>query len=166
MNPARLARTLGGLMAALLLVGCDDEGGTAEVRLRNDFDNPTLDRQPPWTICESSYLGVDFGKLLLEEASSAQEVEAGLDYVLMVAAWDDPDCTAEHCLPLASRNEEEVVAGQSRTIELNAPNHQGPCPPEGIAPMPEVLYERVLQLWPEYGFVPYAQRTDLPQCQP
>jgi hypothetical protein len=67
-------------------------------------------------------------------------------------------------LPLASRQEEEVVPGQVRTIALNAPNHQGPCPPEGIEPIPESLYDRILELWPEYGFEPYASRTENAQC--
>lgn len=156
------------LGAALVLpLGCgDDDGGTALVRLHNDFDNPELNRQPLWTICDSSYLGVEFGAIVRGEESAEQEVSAGLDYVLMVAAWDDPGCAVEHSLPLASKNEEEVVGGQRRTIALNLPNHQGPCPPEGVAPIPAEQYERIRALWPAYGFLPYDQRTELPQCQP
>jgi hypothetical protein len=169
-NPPRkllhLQRWCGLLLTAGLLVGCGEDDGSALVRLHNDFDNPELDRQPLWTICDSSYLEVEFGKVLRSDLSDEQEVGAGMDYVLMVGAWDDPACAVEHCLPLASKNEEEVLSGQTRTIALNLPNHQGPCPPEGIAPMPEELYERIRQRWPDYSFLPYAQRTEHPQCQP
>jgi hypothetical protein len=156
---ALCAAVLAGWAAA-----CTEEEGTALVTLHDDFDNPEMSFQPPWTICESSYLGVEFGKIGIGELSAEQEVVPGLDYVLMVAAWDDPDCNPEHCLPIASKNEEEVVDGQSRTIAINLPNHQGPCPPEGVQPIPEDLYDRILELWPEYGFKPYAERTENPQC--
>ena len=101
-----------------------------------------------------------------EIAPVAAEADAGLDYVLMVCAWEDPSCAAEHCLPIASKNEEETIAGQERTIVINVPNHQGPCPPEalGIPPVPQDLYDQILDLWPEYGFKPYAERTENPQC--
>jgi hypothetical protein len=81
-----------------------------------------------------------------------------------VAAWDDPTCAPENCLPIASKNEEEVVAGQSRTIAINMPNHQGPCPPEGVPPIPEDQYNRILALWPKYAFKPYEQRAENTEC--
>ena len=147
------------------LTGCgDDEEPTAMVRIHNDFQNPELAYQPPWTICESSYMGVEFGKISLDASSTELEVPAGLDHVLMVAAWDDPDCNPENCVPIASKNEEETVAGQTRIIDINLPNHQGPCPPEGVQPIPRELYDRILDLWPEYNFKPYDQRTENPQC--
>ncbi len=160
--------SLGFVALGLLpLAGCseDEAASPARVRLHDDFDNATFERVPLWTICESSYLGVEFGFIPRGETSAVEEVEPGLDYVLMVAAWDDPDCAPEHCLPLASKQEEEVVAGQERTISLNLPNHQGPCPPEGVAPIPEAQYERIRALWPAYGFRPYAERAQNPQCQ-
>ena len=151
---------------AVTLAACSDDLGTAHVMIKNDFDNPEMTYQPPWTICESSYLGVEFGKLGTGETSALQTVTPGLDYVLMVAAWDDPTCAPENCLPIASKNEEEVVDGQSRTIAINLSNHQGACPPEGVAPIPEEQYDRILALWPEYGFQPYASRTQNTQCLP
>ncbi|MCX7726245.1 MAG: hypothetical protein N2053_05300 [Chitinispirillaceae bacterium] len=137
----------------------------ATVRIKNDFNNPTLERRPPWTICKCNYRGVEFGKILLGDSSEAKEVEPGIDYVLMVLAWNDTACSTHNCLPVASKVEEEVVAGQSRTISINAPNHQGPCPPEGIQPIPEELYNRICKLYPEYGFKSYSERTLNPQCQ-
>lgn len=154
------------LAGSLGLTACgEDSDEPATVRLHNDFDNPEMSFQPPWTICDASYRGVEFGGVQQGEVSDAKEVEPGLDYVLMVAAWNDPDCNAENCLPLASKEEEEVVAGQERTISISLPNHQGPCPPEGVAPIPEATYERIRSLYPEYGFEPYADRTQNPQCQ-
>ena len=145
--------------------GCGEEDeATAYVRIHNDFNNPEMAFQPPWTICESAYMGVDFGEISLDASSMELEVPAGLDYVLMVAAWDDPDCNPENCLPIASRNEEETVDGQTRIISINLPNHQGPSPPEGIEPIPEELYNRILDRWPEYNFEPYADRTENTQC--
>ena len=156
------------LTPTLLLGGCgdgsDDESETATISLRNDFDNPEFDRMPPWTICEAYYGGTDFGTVGIGETSQPLTVSPGLDYVYMVAAWDDPSCTPENCLPIASRQEEEVVPGQTRTIAINVPNHQGPCPPEGVEPIPQRLYESILELWPEYGFLPYGQRTENPEC--
>jgi hypothetical protein len=165
-------RTTGNWALTCLALGCLALAGgcgpadeaPALVRIHNDFDNPELSFQPPWTICQSSYHGVDFGSIAISETSDEREVVAGLDYVLMVAAWDDPECDPAHSLPIASRNEEEVVPGQSRTIAINLPNHQGPCPPEGVQPIPQELYDRILALWPEYGFLPYDQRTQNPQC--
>ena len=155
-------------LAFLLLVsvGCDsnDDDGMATVRLQNDFENPEMDFQPPWTICASSYRGVEFGKLLAGEVSEPKEVAPGLDYVLMIGAWNDTTCAPEHCLPIASKNEEEVVDGQTRTIAINLPNHQGACPPEGVPPIPEAQYERILELWPSYDFTPYEERTHNAQC--
>jgi hypothetical protein len=150
-----------------LLVACGDDAedlGSATVAIENDFDNDEFDRKPPWTICEAHYGGTDFGKIAIGDRSEEKAVAAGLDFVLMVAAWDDPSCAKEHALPIASRNEEEVVDGQSRTIFINLPNHQGPCPPEGVQPIPQDLYDRILSLWPEYGFLPYDQRTQNTQC--
>lgn len=144
----------------------DEDPPKARVRLHNDFNNASMARKPPWTICESSYLDASFGKIGLGETSAEQEVEPGLDYVLMVAAWDDPTCNPDNCLPIATRNEEEVVEGQTRTIAITMPNHQGPCPPEGVAPIPEAQYNRILQLWPQYAFKPYAQRTENTECLP
>jgi hypothetical protein len=158
---------LPALLTIFALAACGgDEESSAFVRLQNDFDNPEMTFQPPWTICGSSYLGVDFGKLGTGETSAEQEVSPGLDYVLMVAAWDDPSCAPETSLPIASKNEEEVVDGQSRTIAINLANHQGACPPEGVEPMPQALYDRILALWPNFGFKPYAERTQNTPCLP
>ena len=149
------------LLAALAGCGGDE---SAQVRLHNDFNNPQMTVQPPWTICQSSYRGVSFGAIAIGAKSAEHEVVPGLDNVLMVAAYNDPTCAAAHCLPIATRNEEEVVDGQVRTIAINMPNHQGPCPPQGVQPIPEALYNRILALWPQYAFKPYAQRTENPQC--
>jgi hypothetical protein len=46
------------------------------------------------------------------------------------------------------------------------PNHQGPCPPEGVAPIPEAQYERIRELWPDYGFTAYEDRKQNTQCAP
>ena len=150
-----------------LLSACSDDSeelGSATVAIHNDFNNDEFERKPPWTICKAYYGGVEFDSVGIGETGEKKEVAAGLDYVLMIAAWDDPSCAKEHALPIASRNEEEVVEGQDRTISINVPNHQGPCPPEGVQPIPQDLYERILELWPEYGFLPYDQRTENPQC--
>lgn len=145
--------------------GCEaEDGGTARVRIENDFDNPDLAFQPAWTICESSYLDVELGPIAIGETSAEQDVTPGLDYVLMVAAWEDPTCRPENALPIATKSEEEVVDGQSRTIVISLPNHQGPCPPEGVPPIPEAQYERIRALWPEYGFRPYAERAENTEC--
>lgn len=142
----------------------DEDSEIAYVRLHNDFDNPDLPN-PPWTICKAYYNGTFFDKVEIGEIGEEFKVEAGLGYVYMILAWDDPDCNPEHCLPVASRNEEEVVPGQDRTIVLNLPNHQGPCPPQGVEPIPEELYNTILELWPEYGFEPYENRKENPQCR-
>jgi hypothetical protein len=148
------------------LAGCGTDEGVAYASIKNDFDNPAMQAHPPWTICASSYLGVDFGLIAIGATSAEKEVEPGLDDVLMVAAWDDPTCSSAHALPIASKNEEEIVPGQHRTIAINLANHQGPCPPEGVAPIPEAAYNRILALWPEFGFQPYEQRAQNAQCQP
>jgi hypothetical protein len=153
------------LAASLLAVGCSDEGEAAWVAIHNDFDNPEMDFNPPWTICESFYGGAELGQIAIGETSEELEVTPGLENVLMVAAWDDPSCAAEHCLPIASSSEEEVVPGQHRVIDINMPNHQGPCPPEGVEPIPQALYDQILELWPDYGFEPYDSRAENPQCQ-
>lgn len=154
--------------ALFLVLGCaendNDDAAVAKVRIKNDFNNAEMAYQPPWTICQASYLGASFGSIALGEKSEIKGVKPGLDYVLMVAAWADPDCNAENALPIASKNEEEVVDGQSRTIAINMANHQGPCPPEGVAPIPEETYNRILELWPDYGFLAYADRTNNTQC--
>lgn len=165
---ARAAWTAMGSMVlfAFMAASCGSEAEQpATVRIKNFFNNPETPAQPPWTLCQASYQGVDFGKIELDQTSAAHEVEAGLDYVLMVAAWDDPSCAVAHCLPIATKNEEETVPGQARTIAIDMPNHQGPCPPEGIQPIPRAQYDRILALFPDYGFLPYDRRTDLPQCQ-
>jgi len=142
----------------------DDKSATATVSIKNDFNNAEMAYQPPWTICESYYLGQQFGKLGLGDTSDAKKVAPGLDNVLLVAAWDDASCSPENSLPLASKNEEEIVSGQTRTIALNMANHQGPCPPQGVAPIPEAQYTRILALWPSYNFKPYAERTENTEC--
>lgn len=155
------------LALSLPLASCgSDSEDPATVRIENDFDNPDFERQPPWHICKAYYQGATFEDIALGEISDPQEADAGLDYVLMVCAWDDPTCAVAHVLPIASKNEEETIAGQERTIVMNVPNHQGPCPPNipEIQPIPEDLYDRILALWPEYGFKPYDQRTENPQC--
>jgi len=156
------------LAAPLALAGCGngDDEGSALAKIQNDFNNPAMSFQPPWTICRSSYLGVNFGTIGIGETSAEQPVTPGLDFVLMVAAWDDPSCAAATSLPIASTDEEEVVDGQSRTIAINLADHQGSCPPEGVAPIPEAQYDRILQLWPEFGFKPYADRTQNTECLP
>jgi hypothetical protein len=155
-------------LCAAMFCSCDffekEDEASATVRIKNDFNNPAMDRKPPWTICECSYRNVDFGKVLLGDSSAPKEVAPGLDYVLMVLAWSDTACSLHNCLPVASKNEEETVDGQTRTISINAPNHQGPCPPEGVQPIPESLYNRITALWPEYGFKSYAEREQNPQC--
>jgi hypothetical protein len=160
-------RILGFMMIGVMAgaVGCgSDEDDVAYVSIKNDFNNPQMSFQPPWTICESSYMNTDFGPLPLDATSEEKLVKPGLGYVLMVAAWNDPSCAAASALPIASKNEEEVVAGQHRTIAINLANHQGSCPPEGVAPIPEGLYNQILALWPAYGFQPYAQRTQNTEC--
>jgi hypothetical protein len=157
------------ILAGALLVagsGCGEENEVAYASIKNDFNNPEMTFQPPWTICRSSYLGVDFGAIPLDSISSEKEVKPGLDYVLMVAAWKDPTCAAASALPIASKNEEEIVAGQHRSIAINLAGHQGSCPPEGVAPIPQAAYDRILALWPEFGFLPYDQRTQNPECLP
>ncbi len=158
------AAALAALATTAGLVSCDAPG-VAAVRIFNDFNNLTLDRHPPWTICRCNYRGAEFGKVLLGDTSVAMDVEPGLDYVLMVLAWDDTACSTQNCLPVASKFEEETVDGQERIITLNAPNHQGPCPPEGVPPIPEELYNRILALYPEYDFESYENRALNPQCQ-
>jgi hypothetical protein len=154
-------------VAAVVSISCGRDPEPAVVRIKNNFNDTTTEkRTPPWTICKCSYRDVEFGKILLGDTSAAHEVEAGLDYVLMVASWDDTACSTSNCLPIASKVEEEVVEGQTRVISIQASNHQGPCPPTaGIETIPEALYNRILALWPEYGFETYANRALNPECQ-
>lgn len=160
-------RTIFCLVLIFSLAACGSESeDPATVSIENDFDNPDSPRQPPWHICKAHYRGAEFENIALGATSAPQEAAAGLDYVLMVCAWDDPTCAAETVLPIASKNEEETISGQERTIVLDVLNHQGPCPPNipEIQPIPEDLYNRVLDLWPEYNFKSYDQRTENPQC--
>jgi len=156
------------LALATFLPSCSDDAdaaGVARVRIKNDFANPAISGfQPPWTLCHVSYRGVSWRKVEIDQVSDEKEVPAGLDYVLMVAAWDDPTCDPAHCLPIATKVKEEVVSGQSRTIAVGMTNHQGPCPPEGVPPIPEEQYDRIRDLWPEYAFEPYADRASNAQC--
>jgi hypothetical protein len=138
----------------------------ATAQLKNDFNDPNFDFQPPWTICQSSYLGTQFGEIAIGGLSDTKVVNPGYDYVLLVAAWNDPTCNPVNCLPVASANPEEIDPGQFRTISLDVNNHQGPCPPEGVEPIPEAQYDRIAKLWPSYNFLPYAQRTNAKACQP
>lgn len=151
---------------SLVLAACGAPAPMGTVSLKNGFDDPSFPARPPWTICKASYLGTEFGKVAIGETSAAQQTPAGLDFVLMVAAFGDPGCSAAKSLPLATRSEEELVSGQTRTITINLPNHQGPCPPEGVAPIPQAVYERILARYPEYAFKPYAERRQNPQCLP
>jgi hypothetical protein len=146
--------------------GCGGSDGQAAAyaSIKNDFNNPEMPKKPQWTLCRSSYMGVDFGPIALDATSPELAVPAGLDNVLMAAAWEDPTCAVENMLPIASKNEEEILPGQHRTIYINMPNHQGPCPPEGVQPIPQTLYDRMLSLWPDLGFLPYDQRKQNPQC--
>lgn len=138
----------------------------AFVTIKNDFNNPAMERKPPWIIVKCSYGDVEFGKILLGESSPQKVVKPSYDYVLMVACWGDTSGTITKCLPIASKVKEETVNGQTRTITINAPNHWGPCPPEGVEAIDSVLYERIRAKWPEYSFEPYANRTLNPQCMP
>ena len=139
--PASVSRSGSARFIDLHAVGftaCGDASGDANgfAGIQNDFNYTQFDFQPPWSICKASHNGIEFDKIAIGETSDKQEVPAGLDYVLMVAAWADPDCKPENCLPIATKNEEELVKGQTRTIAINLPSHQGPCPPEGTAPIP------------------------------
>ncbi len=169
MKLSRIANLSFVIAALASLVACgsssDDTSNPAHVRVMNDFNNPQITSfQPPWTICKSSFQGVEFGTIEIGQTSDEHDVPAGLDYVLMVAAWDDPTCDPAKSLPIATKNKEEVVSGQTRTIAVGMTNHQGPCPPEGVPPIPQEQYDRILALWPEYGFQPYANRMQNSQC--
>ncbi|HJL42046.1 MAG TPA: hypothetical protein RMG48_12155 [Myxococcales bacterium LLY-WYZ-16_1] len=158
-------RLLFALFVAVSQLACGGEDA-AVASIRNGFDDPSADRQPPWTFCETRYNGVDFGRIAFGAESEAREVQPGFDFVLMVASFGDPGCPMATVLPLASRVREETVAGQRRTITIDLPNHQGPCPPMGIQPLPEETYERIRSLWPEFEFEPYASRADNGGCAP
>lgn len=160
-----------GFCAAMLasLAACDSENasaGVAAAQIENDFDNPeSTGGQAPWTICRSSFQTADFGKILPGVTSDVRYVAAGEDYVLMVASWNDPNCAPAHSLPIASANLEAVEPGTLRTIVIGMSNHQGPCPPQGVAGISEEQYERILKLWPEFNFKPFADRALNSQCQ-
>jgi hypothetical protein len=142
--------------------GCgSDDNGPAWASIKNDFGT-----MPPWTICRSSYMGVDFGPIAIGDTSPEKQVKAGLDYVLLVGAWSDPTCNPATSLPLATSTEQEIVPGQHETITMSMANHQGPCPPEGVAPIPEAVYDRIIALWPEFNFQPYATRAQNTECLP
>jgi len=164
----RALRTV-ALIAAIVgpaTVGCGDDGaGSAQVAIENDFDNPTFDAQPPWTICDAWFQGTYFGLIPRGERSEVMDVEPGVGLVYMVAAFADPTCAPENTLPLATVMDEEAIAGVERTVFINLPNHRGPCPPRmDIPPIPEDSYDRVLELFPDYAFEPYADRGQNPQC--
>ena len=145
--------------------GCSSsKTGTATVTIENDFNDPEVAYSPPWTLCDVSYLGTQFGQINLGQTSAAKTVTPGNDYVLIVAAWNDPTCSQANLVPIASEAMEEVVSGQTLTIVMEMNNHQGPCPPEGVAPIPEAQYDRILQIWPQFNFPTYANRMQLPLC--
>jgi len=125
------------LMAPLVLAGCgkSDDEASALVKIQND--STTGDELPAaWTICRSSYLGINFGTIGIGETSAEQPVTPGLDFVLMVAAWDDPSCVAATSLPIASTDEEEVVDGQSGPSRSTLPTTRV-VPARGRRPIPE-----------------------------
>jgi len=157
------------LIAGAVAISCNttdpQEKQTATVRIKNDFNNAAFDRKPPWSIARCNYRGVEFGKILIGDSSETKEVKAGLDYVLMVGCYNDTACSTQNCLPIASKIEEEVVPGQTRTISLTYPNHWGPCPPLGVDSIPPVLYNKIRDMYPEFGFMPDSLRRLNPQCQ-
>ena len=158
---------ISALVAGAAIMSCNvtdpQEKQTATVRIVNGFPTTT---PPPWTIADCSYNGVEFGKIVRGDTSAPMEVPAGYDYLLMVCAWDDTACSTQNCLPIATRAREEVVEGQTRIITVTMENHQGPCPPNpAVQPLSQELYDRILQIWPEYGFKPYVDRAQNPQCQ-
>ena len=66
-------------LVLLLLAACGGEESPALVDIKNDFNNPDIDKRPPWTICESEYQGVAFGQIDLGQTSPQHEVGPGLD---------------------------------------------------------------------------------------
>jgi hypothetical protein len=153
--------------AGTLAGGCGDDGAEpALVAIENDFDNPTFDAQPPWTLCDAWFQGTYFGRIPRGERSELLEVEPGVGLVFMVASFADPDCNDDNLLPLATVMDEEALAGVERTVFINLPNHRGPCPPRMDVPMiSEESYNRVLELFPDAPFEPYERRTENTQCQ-
>lgn len=150
------------LLALLMACGAEEP---AVVTLVNAFDDPDAPRQPPWTLCEAAYLDGRFTEALEPGESSAPvEVEAGLDFVYMVASFGDPSCPEDSVNPLVSAVEEETVPGQTRDLTIALANHRGPCPPEGVEPMSEAAYETVRELWPDLDFPPFAERNTLSLC--
>lgn len=67
------------VLALALAAGCgNDDNGPAWASIKNDFNNPAMAYQPPWTICRSSYMGVDFGTIAIGDTSPEKQVRAGL----------------------------------------------------------------------------------------
>jgi len=153
MTKHRLALTILGLAFA---AGC---GVTTAVRpgpaSRTTSTTRPWRTKPPWTICRSSYMGVDFGTIAIGDTSPEKQVKAGLDYVMLVGAWSDPTCSPATSLPLATSTEQEIVPGQHETIAMNMATHQGPCPPEGVAPSPRQF---TIVFWPS-GLSSTSSRT-------
>jgi hypothetical protein len=124
-------------------VTCSSEHDTAssQGRIANDFNNVEMAYQPSWVICESSDRGVEFGGIELSETSEEKEVSPRSNYGLLVAVWNDPSPSVENALPITGKNDEEVVAQQSRTIAINMANDRGLSSPDGVQPIPETQYE-------------------------
>ena len=143
----------------------DDAPETAVVTLENAFQNAE-GMGPKWTICEAWYNGTRFETALAPgESTEPTEVEPGLSWVLMTAAWDDPTCADEATqVILSTAQQEETVPGQARTIQLTAPNHRGPCPPEGVPPITEAAWNEALEVFADYDFPPYADRATIAGC--
>ena len=82
------------LLAVLALAPASGCGSDSDLpgfaSIKNDFNNPAMAYQPPWTICRSSYMGVDFGTIAIGDTSPEKQVTAGLDYVLLVGAQNNP----------------------------------------------------------------------------
>jgi len=134
--------------------------------IKNDFNNPAMAYQPPWTICRSSYMGVDFGTIAIGDTSPEKQVKAGLDYVMLVGGHGAIPTCSPNLLALATSTEQEIVPGQHETIAMNMATHQGPCPARGSPPSPRQFTNRILALWPEFNFQPYATRTQNTECLP
>ena len=107
-----LALTILGLAFA---AGCgSDDSGAAFASIKNDFNNPAMAYQPPWTICQSSYLGVDFGTIAIGDTSPEKQVTAGLDYVLLVGAWSDRPAAPQLPCPWRARARKRSFRGSTK----------------------------------------------------